>query len=86
MVLLRQSQILCKELRLCRSVVCKTCEVEVGKRPTWEKIAGKHLTYGLYVETESGDTILSTKEQGEDKGEAQRKKVSPAGQGRLRAC
>jgi hypothetical protein len=29
---------------------------------------------------------LSTKEEGEYEGEAQRKKVSPAGQGRLRAC
>jgi hypothetical protein len=37
-VLLSQSQVFCQQLGLLRSVVCKACEVEVGKRPTREKV------------------------------------------------
>jgi hypothetical protein len=72
-------------LRLRRSVVRKAREVEIGKRPTREKVAGEHLTDGLYVEAKSSNAILSTKEEGENEGETQREKVSPTRQGGLRA-
>ena len=85
MVLLSEPQVLCKKLCLCRGIVREACEVEVGKRATREKVAGEHLTDGLYVEAEPSETILSTKEEGEDKGETQCKKVSPAWQSRLEA-
>jgi hypothetical protein len=76
-VLLSQSQVLCQKLGLLRSVVCKACEVEVGKRPPREKVPSQHLTDWLYVETKSGDAILSAEEEGEEEGETQRKEESP---------
>jgi hypothetical protein len=78
-ILLSQTQVLGKELRLRRSIKRKACEVEVGKRPTREKVTGQHLTDGLLVELESSDTELSTKEQGEEKGETHGKEETPSG-------
>lgn len=80
-VLLSQSQVLGKEVRLDRGVICEACEVEVGEWPAREKIASQHLTDGLYVEAKSGEAILSTKEEGKNESEAQCKEIPPPRQG-----
>lgn len=70
MVLLSQSQVLCKKLRLLSGVIGETREVEVGQWSAWEQVSGKHLTNGLDVEAKACDTELRTEEESEEEGEA----------------
>jgi hypothetical protein len=68
------------------SVVREAGEVEVGERPTREKVASQHLANRLDIEPEAGDTELSTEEESEEESEAQGKKVSPTRQRGLGRC
>lgn len=79
-VLLSQSQVLCKKVRLRRSVVGEAGKVEVGKRPTWKQVTSQHLANWLNIEAKAGDTVLSTEEESEKEGKTQREKVSPTRQ------
>lgn len=77
MGVLCEFQVAGEELSLAGGVVGVAGKVEICERAAWEDVACQHLTDGLQVETEPGDTVLCAKEQHEDECEEGREDESP---------